>query len=215
VELSEDDPVEVVRVTEFRTVDGAFVGNVSTSPNCQQNSNKKDRYTMNKKKLVDALIQNHGWEETDREYLMGLNEDKLSKITPKDEEEDMEDEETTPPAKKKPTVPVANSVEEFIGQAPAEMQDVLRSGLAAHQAQKISLIDVIVGNSSNKFTKEQLTAMPMGQLEAIAALAKAPVQNEQQQRQPNYAGQGGQGSAPVTNSKQEPLQAPTIDWKKQ
>lgn len=213
VELSEDDPVEVVRVTEFRTVDGAFVGNTATITTNSQQSQIEEISTMNKKQIVDGLIANGGWDESDREFLMACNEAQLDKMGKKKADEEEED----PKAKKK--APVANSVEEFIGSAPAEMQDVLRSGLAAHQSQKNGLVDTIVGNASNKFTKEQLNAMPLGQLEAIAALAKttpapaaaAPATN---QSKPNYAGQGGQAAPTNNEAKQEALTAPTINWAK-
>ena len=206
VELSEDDPVEVVRVTEFRTVDGAFVGNTSTQPNSQ----RIQESTMNKKAIVDGLIANCGWDETDREFLMGLNESQLDKMKKKDAGKEK------PAASEKPT---CNTVEEFIGQAPAEMQDVLRSGLTAHQNQKNGLIDVIVANASNKFTKEQLNAMPLGQLEAIAALAKvpapaAPATNQGTPPAADYSGQGGQGTPVANETKQEPLGLPVINWKK-
>lgn len=212
VELSEDDPVEVVRVTEFRTVDGAFVGNTATITNNSQQNQIEEISTMNKKAIVDGMITNGGWDESDREFLMACNEAQLDKMGKKMDEEEEEEEDTK--AKKK--APVANSVEEFIGSAPAEMQDVLRSGLAAHQAQKTGLVDTIVANASNKFTKEQLNAMPLGQLEAIAALAKTPAAAAptNNQSKPNYAGQGGQ-AAPTTNeTKQEVLTAPTINWAK-
>jgi len=213
VELSEDDPVEVVRVTEFRTVDGAFVGNTATITNNSQQTSIEKISTMNKKQIVDGMITNGGWDESDREFLMACNETQLDKMKKK-----MDEEEEDPKAKKK--APVANSVEEFIGSAPAEMQDVLRSGLAAHQSQKNGLVDTIVGNASNKFTKEQLNAMPLGQLEAIAALAKtapapaaaAPATN--QAKPANYAGQGGQAAPTNNEAKQEALTAPTINWAK-
>lgn len=211
VELSEDDPVEVVRVTEFRTVDGAFVGNTATFTNNSQQTSIEKISTMNKKQIVDGMITNGGWDESDREFLMACNEAQLDKMGKKK----MDEEEEDPKAQKK--APVANSVEEFIGSAPAEMQDVLRSGLAAHQSQKNGLVDTIVANASNKFTKEQLNAMPLGQLEAIAALAKtapaaaAPATN---QAKPNYAGQGGQAAPTNNEAKQEVLTAPTINWAK-
>ncbi len=93
VALSDDKPVEVKRVTEYRTVEGAYVGN-------QSPSQKED--TMDKKKLVDDIIANgSGWLEADRPTLMALNEDQLKRIKPA---------AATPPAAAAPAVvPATNA----------------------------------------------------------------------------------------------------------
>jgi hypothetical protein len=72
VSLGDETPVEVTRVTEYRTVkEGSFVGN-------QQNNEEPP---MNKKEQVDAIIaSNTGWKETDRPVLMNLGDDQLKQI---------------------------------------------------------------------------------------------------------------------------------------
>jgi len=70
VTLSDETPVEVMRVTEYRTTTGTFVGN----------TNQQER-PMEKKKQVDAIIAaNVGWKETDRDVLMALSEDQLKLV---------------------------------------------------------------------------------------------------------------------------------------
>jgi hypothetical protein len=72
ISLSEDDPVEVVRVTEYRTVDGAkFVGNDQPKP--------QDSDTMNKAKMIIAILAaNAGW--SDQKVLEGLNDKQIESI---------------------------------------------------------------------------------------------------------------------------------------
>ncbi len=67
-------PQEVTRVTQYKTADGKIVGNSSA-----RKGNK-----MDKKKFVDDLIANAAspWEEDDREYLMAMNDTKLTKLAP-------------------------------------------------------------------------------------------------------------------------------------
>lgn len=69
----EGDPEEVVRVIEYRTTGGAFVGNVQET-------------NMDKKKFVEALISNTEtqWGESDKGWLMSLSEERLQKMEPVD-----------------------------------------------------------------------------------------------------------------------------------
>ena len=70
------EPVEVVRVTEYRTVDGAFVGN-------QSKSSKGDS-KMDKNQLIQGLIDNEQthWTEDDRATLNETSEVILKKMVP-------------------------------------------------------------------------------------------------------------------------------------
>lgn len=67
------DAEEVIRVTEWRTLDGKFVGN---------EFNTKEKI-MTKKELIDALISNakSKWTEDDRPILMKMHEKTLAKIS--------------------------------------------------------------------------------------------------------------------------------------
>jgi len=98
VTLSEDDPVEVKRVTEYRTTSGAFAGNQEQDQNTKQNN------SMDKKKIVDAIILAAAalgtWTEADREPLMAMNEAQLKLI-----EKNVAPAKTTNNAAAAPVVP--------------------------------------------------------------------------------------------------------------
>ena len=74
VAISEGEPEEVIRVTEYRTATGDFVGN-ALHP-------KRENNGMNKKEMVDGLIANDATQfgEADRDTLMALDEAVLTKM---------------------------------------------------------------------------------------------------------------------------------------
>ena len=74
-----------------------------------------------------------------------------------------------------PPPPKANSAEEFIKSAPTEFQDVLRSGLKTHNAQKAALVAGLKGNARCKFSEQQLNAKDLDELKALAELAHVEV----------------------------------------
>ncbi len=211
VVLGTEKPVEVKRVTEYRTVEGAFVGN--------QDQGKQT--PMNKKELVDKIIGNStGWAESDREDLMTMKEERLNRLASKPA---TTNKETTVPAPAPapavvpapapanvipmpaPAKPV--TMEEYIAAAPAGVQDVLRNSLEMHNEEKVRLIGLITENKSNIFTKEELGNKPLGELKKLACLVATP---EQVTRPANYS---GMAPTPSTNAKVEaPLTIPTINF---
>jgi len=64
---------QVVRVTEWRSLDGTFIGN-----------NERKENAMNKEQLIDSLIENASthWTEDDKEALMKMNKAVLEKMVP-------------------------------------------------------------------------------------------------------------------------------------
>ena len=108
---------------------------------------------------------------------------------------------------KKETPPTA---EEYIANAPGEIQDVLRTSLNMHKEKKAALVQQIVANEQNRFTKEQLDAKEVGELENIAALIPLKAVDESGQ-QVSYAANSG---ANVNTNKEEPLEMPTMETKK-
>lgn len=202
ITLSDETPVEVVRVTEYRTISGTFVGNRSQS---------KPTDPMNKKELVDSIIGlNSVWKETHREQLMTFNEEQLSTLqkalTPKTE--------TPAPAANKAAetpapaaAPVANktvvSVTDFIASAPKEIQDVLINGMETHNQAKAAAIKTLLANANNPFTKEDLESRTLKDLQAMLRLAGAatPVANY-----------GGQAPVPSGGHTETPLVIPTLNF---
>ena len=181
--------------------------------------------------LVDALISNEeaGFDEKDREGLLTLNAEtleKVQKLISNDEEasEEQEEEEKEEDAVEEcadsedktcdaveEEVPVENSeplsAEQYVSNAPPQIRDMLESGLAAHNRDRQALIDVIVANEKNVFEKSQLAEKPMSELKGLAALA-AP----EEKPVPSYA--GASAPSPVANSQtdEEHLLIPTINW---
>jgi hypothetical protein len=192
---------------------------------------------MTKEEMVAALIENKAtkWERDDEEYLLGLEEDRLEKMIPvENEEPDLEEakkakekeavenaakkgaEGVTPKSEPKPEPKPKKSVEEktaeFIENAPPDIQDLLSVGLAKQKREREELIESILKNESCKFSKEYLEARTSEELEGLAALAVKPEPVTPSVL--NYA--GAAGPSPTTNApKVEPLGLPTFDFSKQ
>ena len=220
VTLSDEAPVEVVRTTQYRTV----VAN--SSPEQTPGQGQTETNNMNKKQTVDAIITaNTGWQEKDRDALMALNEGQLTLI------QNMQKPAATPPATAPaasaavpPVVPapvttnsqpapVVNKVvtiDEYIAAAPKEVQEVLRNGMTSYSEEKTRLVDALVKNTSNTFTKEDLEKRSLNDLRGMVRLAggSAPATNT---LTANYSGQ-----APIVatlGTEAEPvLELPVINF---
>ena len=224
----EGSPIEVVRVVEFRAVNGIFVANSKGE-------------TMDKEKLVKDLISNKAtqWGEDDKDALMGMDENVLTKMVPvenKQEEEVQEAAEqgagetgtpatpgtpplppatpATPaePAPATPATPVENkTTEQYIAELPKEIQPMLQNGLKMYNQSKERLISLIIANEKNTFKKEYLQTKDVDELKAIAQLASntsTPVESE---RFNDFSGQGETPEA--TQNTEEPLDIPIINFK--
>jgi len=247
-----------MKVTEYRTTTGAFVGN--TNPNAP----------MNKKKVVDAIIAaNLGWSETDREALMALNENQLKLVqknvqpaeppapTAKAKEKidsliaanvglteadraalnNFTEEQlerislpkspggtapqvaapaagtpgtTTQPAAGSPATTNVVTVQDFIKSAPPQMQEVLNNSIAVYNEEKAKLIQVILANENNGFTKQELEAKHLNEIKNLARLAAKP-EDQSQNRVLNYS---GQAPTRTDNSAEEPMEIPVLSFNK-
>jgi hypothetical protein len=230
--------VEVVRIIEYHTTEGAFVA--SSELNAVYNR-KEDK--MKKEKIVDGLIANKStrWKEEDKETLMGLEKKVLENMVPVENVEDNNkaavdaaaqeggkdvaaasqpaesattDTATEAKAEEKVEPPAENmTAEDYINKAPAELQGVLRNGLKSYNANKVSLIKIITANEKNQFTKEQLEAKDLGELQALAILASDTEEEQQEVNTLNFRGQGPIVEA--TAEDEEPLPLPSINYEKQ
>ena len=218
------EPVEVVRVTEYRTMQGDFVGNEART------TNRKKEHGMDKKKLVDGLIANAitQWGEDDREGLMNMEEAALEKMAPvenahvkdkgkdgKDTEDD-KDAPVTPAAPAAPVTPAAPApvtMESFLAQAPVELRDVLTNGLDAHNAARDALVTKITTNENNTFEPEFLKTKSLGELQGLAALA-TPTENAPAAGPAMFYGGAATPAAPTANAEnaEKPLVMPTMNW---
>ena len=204
--------IEVVRVTEFRTIDGKFIGN-----------NRKDQ-SMEKKKLVDALIANENsqFAEDDRDTLMAMNEDVLARMVPVKNEEAEAPEAETDEAKVETAStektgeeaePASNmSVEEFLKtQVPAGMRGVLTNAVKMHDEAKGTIISALVKNDKCTFTEEFLKTKDLEELQNLSTLAGNDVSDQTRILRFNYDGQGAGGPAQNSFTPGEPLALPSMD----
>ncbi|RLF28616.1 MAG: hypothetical protein DRN14_03850 [Thermoplasmata archaeon] len=193
-----DSPAEVKREIVYSTLQ----------------SNKENE--MNKEEKVAEIIKNTAWTDEDKDFLMGLEDNQLDKMLPvkneepeeKPEENKGEGEPEEKPAEQAPEQNKEETAEEFIAKAPAELREVLKDSLQTHAQKKAGLIEKIVANEKNIFTKEQLSSMSVNELNAIAALAA--VEEKKPTGAANYFGQAPVGNA--AESKEEPLVAPTLNF---
>ncbi|MHA1809351.1 MAG: hypothetical protein ACTSYH_03460 [Candidatus Heimdallarchaeaceae archaeon] len=116
--------------------------------------------------------------ENDREWLSKLSAEQLEKLVPVEANEETAEEET----KEEPEVNSEDeikdspqSAEEYVSNAPAEIQDILNSALKMHAKKKEDLVAGILANKRNKFTKDALKAKGMEELEALAELAHVEI----------------------------------------
>jgi Uncharacterized protein conserved in bacteria (DUF2213) len=246
VTLGKEDPVEVQQVTEYRTLAGAFVGNL-------QQPITKEKHIMDKNQRVNAIITaNIGWAEDDRDKLMAFNDVQVEAIhnafpptrppaagAPQAQPPQAPPQTATGSATIAVTGPLTHAagsnqppqqapgyppqmqqmqapgkpttVEEYVTNAPKDIQDVLRNSVAMHNEEKQRLVAVITANKNNTFTKEDLSNRPLGELKCLAALAGGM---EAAQRPANY---GGMAPVPTGNAAatEECLQLPTMNFEKE
>jgi len=177
--------------------------------------------TMDKEKVINELIEKGTWLEDDREFLMAQNDEQLKhlqerkisepqKLETKDEskleannEPQKKDDVVAPVDNNKDKAP--QTAEEYISNAPADIQEVLNSGLSSHNELRGKLIEHVLKNEKNILTKEQLAGKKMDDLKALAALCDNVKKDI---GVPDYSGQAGVAS----NTKQEALELPVMNF---
>jgi hypothetical protein len=222
ITLSEDSPTEVKRVTEYRTVEGSFVGNSTKT--------LTEETTMDKKAKVEALIANKAtkWEEKDREVLMALDEKIIDNMAPIETKEEpvVENKGTTPTspttATQAPVVPVQTTNQQapapltneaWLAAAPPGIRSVVQNAMAVEAQQKEILVKAITENKGNRFTPDWLKTQDVPYLQSLVALATAG-QTEQQYQQspPMYLGASVPMPTANSASTEEPLPLPVMNF---
>jgi hypothetical protein len=222
------DPELVKRHIEYRTPEGAYVGNAA-------GSQTQEPSTMDKKVIVDKILAaNTGWAETDREFLMGLTPERLALVGKPTANKEPE-KKTDPPAAPAPTAPAANvapaapaapaapvvnkgdvlkalqalTADEYIANAPVGIRGMLLDGMAQANNERTTLIAEITGNAANSFTAEQLAAKETPELRSLAKLARGMGGGSDlySSYRPNYA---GAAAAPPVGNAAEPLAGPGL-----
>ncbi len=200
--------------------------------NVKNNIKTRKEKKMDKKKVVNSLIANETtlWEDDDREDLMAMELAVLERMVPVENKE----EEAEEAKKKKETeTAVANvakkgaekaaakelanketkpqTADEYIANAPKEIQSMLRNGMDSYTSEKAKVIAFIIDNERCIFTKEQLEAKDLLELKTLATLAaNTEERKETLESLNNYSGQ-----AEVVNSEEEDEESmiqPTVNW---
>ena len=137
---------------------------------------------MSIKTLVASLIANEATQYTkdDNDWLLSLNEEQLTKMSPPepavDEEVDPSiaiaaaaEQEVLDAAAAAAAKPV--TAEDFIANAPPEIAEVLKNGLAIQAGRKSGYVKALLANGRNRFSEPELTLKSLEELENLAALA--------------------------------------------
>lgn len=210
VTISDETPLQVYYVTQYKLADGTVVGNSSGTFNERE-------INMDRKTQVDKLITaNCGWKEGQREFLMKLPEENFIPIAATLNTAPPPVPAPAPaPVITPPTVPAKiATAQEYINNAPPEIKMMLQNGLEAQKAEVNYLVDVITKNPLNKFPKEYLENKAnqdngLMELRGLAALAAPAITDNGQANgsqmpylPPIYPGMAG-GPAPVINAHTE------------
>lgn len=167
---------QVVRVTDYK------LATSNTDNSGETIMTEEERKAKQKADLIDRIIGNEHsmFEEEDRSFLATCEISALEKMNVKAPEVKKPDPAPVdaPEVNDKPAKP--KTMDEYIAEAPPEMQAVLRNGVASHQAEVNRLVNTILANEDkNTFTEAQLKAMPVENLRSIARFA---VTDEQEQK---------------------------------
>ncbi len=216
-------PVAVIRVTSYEPigVSNMQVNNVS---------NVKGK-AMNKEQKIDALIANKDtkWTEADKPFLMLQDEEVVDKMEPEKEtaaeaaggdgdeaavseaavSEAAGDGDDAAGSEKTTTNKKPKTVEQYIQDAPAGIQEVLRNGLKSHDALKARLIKLITANAQNIFSAEQLKDKTLDELKGLGALARN-ADDQSRSTDTDFSAQ----EEIITENDEEPLEVPVINFEK-
>lgn len=208
-----DEPVEVRESREW-----VAMSEKSDKKTTEKHKSKhEEESNMEKKKVIDELIDNEKTKfvDEDRKWLDGFTDEQLAKIVPCADEEDEEtkknltvainteiknDKPNDPPDPKLEDNAETDTVESYVAKAPPEIASLLKRAVAAENARKEKLVKELTDNKRCEFTKEQLEAKDVAELEQLTKLAGAEA---------DYSGQGG---APATNAP-KPLGRPDYSSK--
>ena len=174
------DPVEVIEKTEYVTT--------NLKEEEKPMADQKDKCCP---EIVAALISNEKSVFTDehKEWLEGMTENQLALLEVKEPEEvdhfsqidwSVLSEEQIQMITDKLKINQSDSgddkpqtVEEYISNAPEEMQDVLRDGHKMHKERKSKIVQELLVNKRNTFTEDALSLKDIAELEALAELAQS------------------------------------------
>jgi len=189
-----DDAKEVIEETQYVEI-----------TNNDKPIEKELKRMDNETRIAELIACNKTqFKEDDREWLSTLPECQLDKLKALDVEPEPEAVVEPEPVvaapveeEKKveePEVEAApQTAEEYIAAAPDEMKETLSRALARDKAIKADAVEKLMANKNNKFTKDELIAKSLKELENLAELARVDV---------DFSGRAGgpvANPAPVVN----------------
>lgn len=192
-------PVQVVRKFVYETV-----------KNEKPITNEKD-IPMDIKQLVDALITNKSFEESDREMLSGLKQGVLEKLlTNAKPPEAPKPEPVVPQNQMTPSQP--QTMEQYLANAPEGIRNTLMNAMEAESAEKDRLIETIKKNPQNTFDPAWLKTQDIKFLRNLSNLAKIAVKTED--ADPRFTHNYGVSEPVVDTSTLPVLELPKMDFSK-
>lgn len=153
-------------------------------------NNDVQENAMNKDEIIGALIGNKATQftEDDRAFLEGLEEDQLAKLSPVVASEEDAAAETARLAaeeaaagggndddddgERQPVDKAAMTTEEYIADAPRDIQSILNESITLQRQRKDTVIKAIIDCARNSFSKKDLEKKSVAELESIANLAQ-------------------------------------------
>ncbi len=161
-----------------------------------KNNNKQKETVMDRAEQVLALIANKAnqWVDGDKEFLTGLEDAQFAKITAEVKPvENKEVPKEAPKENKEIETPKEVTVNSFLESAPAEIKAVLTSSLKMQADAKSAIVEKLVANEKVDFSKEQLDAKSLEELNILSKMVVVPV---------DYSG-NGTNPTPKTNASDE------------
>lgn len=177
-----DDHTDVQRSTTYTPVPHSPAGPheaPASTPYTEEDAMSTDVI----KRRVNALIANERtrWSEDDRHMLEAQNEAFLIRL-------EQQPVEAPPPpvvesGPEDPTTP-----EEAIARMPLHLQETMRASYDSYQRRKTALVDLIVNNKQNPFTRDELEALHAERLEKLVLMAGDPLPGQPASSAANYQG---------------------------
>jgi hypothetical protein len=233
VQLTDEEPEQVMRVSEYRKVaDGAFVGNAEQF--------QPEGETMKKAQAIAVLIANGGYEESDRTMLSGMDEAKLVRMaaavdpTPAGTQPVPDPKPTTPgqpadPPSAPPTGPTnpapaqnadpQQAFNAWLNSCPPQFREAVGDMVANSAAERQQLAETVTTNGAEfGITAQDVAVMSVKELRRNAAMIKSVLDARSAAVPAAPAGgwYGGQATLPTANqssqdvSKTPPLSVPSM-----
>ena len=152
------------------------------------NNNKKEVTTMGDEKkpccedLVNELITNERtkWTNEDKEWLLTLKEDQLTKFIPNAEKKVEKTEEPAPQLNAEQAFEIVKKSlktnEDFLNFMPDELREQARSGLRLHQEHRAKMVKAILDNTDEGIWKED--SLKSMEIEVLEGIFKSVVKTE-------------------------------------